>query len=76
MKMKEFVIYYSIHDAIFLLQLLETDISLQANKLEKHSQEAQKLAEQGHFDTDKIKAETAYITQRYDLILCSFQTFI
>ncbi|XP_071480964.1 spectrin beta chain-like [Diadema antillarum] len=46
-------------------QILETEMAMQAEKLQKITKESQELANQGHFDSDKIKSETAYITQRF-----------
>eukprot|EP00057_Strongylocentrotus_purpuratus_P021175 XP_011675649.1 PREDICTED: spectrin beta chain, non-erythrocytic 1 [Strongylocentrotus purpuratus] len=40
-------------------------MSLQAERMKKLSQESKELADQGHFDTDKIKSETAYVTHRF-----------
>eukprot|EP00057_Strongylocentrotus_purpuratus_P010375 XP_011664849.1 PREDICTED: spectrin alpha chain, non-erythrocytic 1 [Strongylocentrotus purpuratus] len=46
-------------------QVLDTEMSLQAERMQKLSQDSKELADQGHFDTDKIKSETAYVTQRF-----------
>ncbi|XP_063958759.1 spectrin beta chain, non-erythrocytic 5-like isoform X1 [Lytechinus pictus] len=47
-------------------QVLDAEMSLQAERMKKLSQNSKKLADQGHFDKDKIKSETAYFTQRFN----------